>query len=116
MLIIRGDSGLAGLCATSRLAVVVLFANVRAGFRGFLRSTSFHSGSTGTRGTGSHVGSCGVLVSVVTPELQAFEYELRVAGPESDVRGLITDVAVEDVDCTGLLGYMYSYAISELPP
>ena len=84
-----------GLCAASRLAAVVLFANVRAGFRGFLRSTSSHSGSTGT---GAHVGSHGVLVSVVTPELQAFEYELRVAGPQSDVRGLITDVVVEDVD------------------
>ena len=77
-----------GLCATSRLAGVVLFANVRAGFHGFHRSTSSHSGSTGT---GAHVGSRGVLVSVVTPELQTFEYELRVAGPESDVRGLITN-------------------------
>ena len=60
-----------------------------------VQRSQFHSGSTGT---GAHVGSRGVLVSVVTPALQTFEYELRVAGPESDVRRLNTDVAVEDVD------------------
>ena len=75
--------------------MVVLFVNVRVGFRSFLRSKSSHSGSTGT---GAHVGSRGVLVSVVTPELQTLEYKLRVGGPESDVRRLITDVAVEDMD------------------